>query len=540
MPVCLPSGRFVPARPARTAAAALFAWLWLAGAAWAHASLVSSQPADGELLTVAPQSFTLTFNEPVSPLVLRLVRPDASSLPLPDFELDDTTLVVRAPQDMQRGTHVLSWRVVSQDGHPIGGSVIFSVGEVSSKVPALDRQQVDWNVRAGIWIAKIALYAGLFLGIGGVFAFTWLLPQAAAGRRAVMVLLAAGVAGAVASAGFQGLDALDVPVSWFFEWAVWSAGLATSFSWTVLAALIALAVAGAALAATGRVARALAALALGGAGLALALSGHASAAEPQWLMRPAVFLHVAAVAWWTGALLPLGLALRRREPGALAGLERFSASIPLVLLVLVLAGATLAVVQVERPAALVETAYGRVLLVKLALVAALFGLAAINRWRLTAQVHAQSTEAIRRMVRAIVAETVLVLLVLAAVAVWRFTPPPRALAIAAAQPAIVHVHSQKAAGFVIVTPGRAGKVGIDIDTLDGEMQTMDPKEVSVTFSKPDAGIEPFGRKAERVGEGVWRIEGLTIPLPGAWRVRVDVLISDFEVAHVEGEIEIRP
>ena len=44
---------------------------------------------------------------------------------------------------------------------------------------------------------------------------------------------------------------------------------------------------------------------------------------------------------------------------------------------------TLAAIQVETPSALLTTAYGRVFLVKLALVLALLILAAVNRWRLT-------------------------------------------------------------------------------------------------------------------------------------------------------------
>ncbi|WP_445500229.1 hypothetical protein [Microvirga sp. G4-2] len=36
---------------------------------------------------------------------------------------------------------------------------------------------------------------------------------------------------------------------------------------------------------------------LGGTGLALALSGHASAAPPQWLTRPSVFVHGMAAAF---------------------------------------------------------------------------------------------------------------------------------------------------------------------------------------------------------------------------------------------------
>ena len=95
------------------------------------------------------------------------------------------------------------------------------------------------------------------------------------------------------------------------------------------------------------------------AGAALAASGHASDAEPQWLAQPVVFLHVAAVAVWAGALAPLGLELARRSGEGEIALRRFSRAIPGVVLLLVAGGLVLAVIQLERPAALIDTAYGR-------------------------------------------------------------------------------------------------------------------------------------------------------------------------------------
>ena len=56
--------------------AALMAMAVLAmpGRAFAHAALVATDPADGVVLTQSPARFSLTFSEPVSPLVLTLVR----------------------------------------------------------------------------------------------------------------------------------------------------------------------------------------------------------------------------------------------------------------------------------------------------------------------------------------------------------------------------------------------------------------------------------------------------------------------------------
>jgi CopC domain len=38
---------------------------------------------------------------------------------------------VDLPGGLSRGTHLVSWRVVSADGHPVGGALTFSVGEPS-------------------------------------------------------------------------------------------------------------------------------------------------------------------------------------------------------------------------------------------------------------------------------------------------------------------------------------------------------------------------------------------------------------------------
>ncbi|MEY9773110.1 copper resistance D family protein [Sinorhizobium fredii] len=132
---------------------------------------------------------------------------------------------------------------------------------------------------------------------------------------------------------------------------------------------------------------------------ALSLSGHAAAAAPQWLMRTAVFLHAMAISFWVGALAPLRLALRRGDPAAVPALRRFSAVIPLVLIVFIAVGVVLATVQVERLHALLDTAYGRVFLVKLGLLVALFLLAAGNRWRLAKPVVAGDGPATKRLVR---------------------------------------------------------------------------------------------------------------------------------------------
>ncbi len=190
-------------------ALALSAVFALPGAAFAHAALVATEPADGSVLADGPKQFSLTFSEPVSPLVLTLVRPDGTPVPLSAFRLDGQTILIDVPPEPGggRGTHVLSWRVISADGHPVGGSILFSVGAPSAAPAATEA--VDWWLRGAIWLVRTALYAGLFLGIGGAFAVTWLEEDGKRdGVRFAGWLMLLGLAAAPAALGLQGLDAL--------------------------------------------------------------------------------------------------------------------------------------------------------------------------------------------------------------------------------------------------------------------------------------------------------------------------------------------
>ncbi|MCG5482007.1 MAG: copper resistance protein CopC, partial [Ensifer alkalisoli] len=106
-----------------------------------------------------------------------------------------------APTGLGRGTHVLSWRVISADGHPVGGSVVFSISEADAAPPPIV-DEIDRTVRAGVLGSKVALYIGLFIGVGGVFASVWLLGDSRPGRNVAGGALGIGNLGALASRRF--------------------------------------------------------------------------------------------------------------------------------------------------------------------------------------------------------------------------------------------------------------------------------------------------------------------------------------------------
>jgi len=427
---------------------------------------------------------------------------------------------------MPRGTHMLSWRVISADGHPVGGVVTFSIGAASGP-PVAVLPATDPAVEIAIWAARVAIYLGLFVGAGGA-AFVGLVADARPlpGRTEILIVgaIAVGLLATLLSPGLQGLDALALPLSRLPSPDVWSSGFATGYGSTVVLAASAMLIGLASLRVRRRMLdMLLAAGALILAGLALASSGHASTAPPQDLSRPAVFLHGACVAFWIGSLVPL-LAIVRAGRGG-GELDRFSRMIPFPLAALLASGLSLAWIQLDRPDALWTTGYGEILLRKLVVVVVLLALAAANRFVLVPRFH-KRPDAKAPLLASIATEAVLALAILILVAGWRFTPPPRALI--AAEPALIHFHGGKAMAQIDVAPVRARGAEVSTQVLDGEFRPLAAKEVTISLANAAAGIEPIRRGATLAEGTTWRVDDLHIPLAGRWSLRVDILIDDFD------------
>jgi len=511
-------------------------WLALAQAshAFAHASLMRAEPADGAVLAQPPPTLRLTFNEPVSPLIFRLIDPIGETIS-PAVAAENTTITLTPPR-LREGSYLLSWRVISADGHPVGGSLLFSIGAPTAQ-QAPTQSGDEPMVRGTLWAAKVVLYIGLFVGIGGAFFGAWIAERGADRARPwLLTVIAAGLIATVISVGLQGLDALELPLAALTRQAAWQTGFQTSYGSTaIVAACASFAGLLALITSSRRAAQGLSLLALLGVGLALSLSGHATTAEPGLLTRPSVLLHGICVALWIGVLLPLIMAMYGGSGNR--ALARFSRAIPYPLAVLVVTGVTLAVVQLDRIDALWTTSYGIVLSCKLTAVAALLALAVINRYALVPRFESAGSAAARPLVTSTAVELVIALAILALVALWRFTPPPRALALAGPQVSI-HFHGERAMTQIEIASVRARGAHVSIQVLDGELRPLAAKEITLVFSNPAAGIEPVRRIAANEDDSLWRIDDLRIPLAGRWRLRVEILISDFDRVALDDDVEL--
>jgi copper transport protein len=513
------------------AIAALFAVLDPARQAVAHASLLAAVPADGVTIPDPPKTLQLDFNEPVSPLVMRLVDPFGQITTLTNVSATNKSVTIVTPQIVRQGTYALSWRVISADGHPVGGVVRFAVGHPSTGVAA-PPVEAGAGVHVAIWAAQLVLAIGLFVGVGGVAFAAWLAAERPMpGRRAFATVMVCGLAAAVMSLPLQGLDALARPLSDVWQPTVWAEGFRTSWGSTVVLALAALTAGLCAFRLHNRsLARWVALLAVAGVGLAFAASGHASTAEPRLLSAPSVFIHAVCVTIWVGSLLPLTRTVRAGDDVAL---ERFSRLIPVPLVLLIATGIVLAAVSLDRLDALWTTDYGLVLSAKLAIVLVLLALAAVNRYALVPRLAINKTQ---RLVAIIAAEFVLAMVILGIVGLWRFTTPPRALA--ATETTYIHFHAERAMAQIDLTPERDRGATVSIAVTDDDFRPVAAKEVTLFIWNPSAGIEPIRRDAVFDGGAQWRIGGLHIPVAGVWRMRVEILISDFDKVMIEDNVEL--
>lgn len=138
--------------------------------------------------------------------------------------------------------------------------------------------------------------------------------------------------------------------------------------------------------------------------------GHSTLYRPRQLLAALVVLHLLAVAFWIGSLPPLARAARQGQAGA-ALIAAWSRAALWVVAAVVAAGLLLAWYLVGRWDLLVSTWYGGVLIAKVVVFAALLGLAAWHRLRLTPALVAGGEGAQARLARSIRIEILIALLV---------------------------------------------------------------------------------------------------------------------------------
>jgi copper transport protein len=328
--------------------------------AWAHARLLRSDPSNEAVLSRAPTSVRAVFDDTVrAESGMKAIRNgDGSVLAGKPRVVGGRTVVFPLRTGLPDGDYTVLWRVLSDDGHVISGTIAFGIG--AGRGPPQAALSADNGPSAQDVISRLLFFAGLLTAVGlGFF-------RVAVARVSVRLLLGAFLL-------------VFVGVSGQLQHVV----LSTRFGTTMVVAA-GLAGVGAVLAALVSVVPRLEPLpfALGLALLPIpTVAGHALDRGRSWIELPVDLLHVAAASIWLGGLVGLALVLHGggERPGLL---RRFSNLAAASVVVLAATGVVRALSELRSVSQLWTTGYGRVLVVKTGLLALLVALGWLNRYRL--------------------------------------------------------------------------------------------------------------------------------------------------------------
>ncbi|MCR0982651.1 copper resistance CopC/CopD family protein [Roseomonas populi] len=527
----------------RAAWAALLLCTVPLGGALAHAALVAASPEDGATLAEVPRSVTLRFDEAVTLIGLRIAGPAGEVAQPAPAEAGGDTVRASLPPGLATGTYLVSWRVISADGHPIGGTLAFGLG--SAPVPATTPAGAGmggWTAAAEV--LRFLLLSAFALGGGGALFRALVQAPPPSLRRWLAAASLVGVVAAAATIGFQGGAMEDAPFpGGLADPATWRAALGSTVAGrAAVTAAGLLVVAGSLLLPAGSAAL------LGAAGSAVAaiglsLSGHAAAGG--WPVQALLALHALAAAYWLGAFLPLLALLSMGRLGALPAVRRFSSiAIPTVA-VLILSGAAQAALHLGEWRGLLGSFYGRLVVAKAVGAVLLLLLALLNRLFLTPRLSTGASTALSRSIRL---EVVLGAVLLGVTAVLGMTSPhPGAVhahahdhGVPSRQGAIVATQVAGLDALLEVRPARPGTNTITLRLEQGDGSPARPQEVSIELSQPAAGVVGLRRRMRAEAPGQFLYQGPELALAGRWVARVEILVSDFEQVSADLGFDVVP
>ena len=404
------------------------------GTAFAHVTLVDSEPVTQSRVDRPPTEVRLRFNEPVTITsnAVEVLAPNGTVLSGTARTEDDGRVVVAPVSRLRLGQgYTVRWRVIGEDGHSPAGVFTFGVG-VNAPPPteAVGASGTTWRDDVARW----GLFAALALLIGPLTMRLLVLRGPVPGQLehrfhlvsviAAFLVIDVGIAAFVlrASNALQ-LPFVDLPYGDLQPFAEKTrfgiAFLVMTIGFGIVAALLLVGWV------FDRLELRVPALLLSVALLSgLSLSGH-QGTEPNssWISELADWLHLVAASVWVGGVAslaflvwPLAPSLRRT---AFVGFARIAV---VLVAVMVLAGGYLALVRLPELSDLWETLYGQLLLMKVAVVGIALVWGAVHHFVVRPRLEAGEDPDVHPSLvgEAIVAFSVL----LAAAILTNVAPPP--------------------------------------------------------------------------------------------------------------------
>jgi copper resistance protein D len=158
--------------------------------------------------------------------------------------------------------------------------------------------------------------------------------------------------------------------------------------------------------------------------LSYAMMGHSTIYVPRQELAVSVVIHMAAVAFWAGSLIPLSRAAQRGDAAAAALVRDWSKIALICVSALIVTGLIAGALLLRTPSNLLTSWYGNAMIAKLILFCVTVGFAALHKLRLSEQLYAGNGLAGQRLSRSIMIEGIVMLLVFYAAAEMVSHHPP--------------------------------------------------------------------------------------------------------------------
>ena len=544
-------------RRAALIAAVVGVALALPAAALAHAVLLRTTPVASKIQNEAPTQITLTYSEPIESRFAIVSVTDAggnlvTAAPPSSATGDPATLVVPL-KHIPEGWYLVYWRVISADGHPVRGAWTFAVGPNAGPPPQFVIPSISETAATpGLVILRWIVFLSLMAGVG-LFVMRIAIARRLVRLRWVTIAWASSLAVALVST----LIYVDVATAKFALRSAFDLGTLIPLMHdsmfgkgylTLALCLLLFAYAGAMaiwLDRPERPRRSIGALlalvgaylAAGAAILAPAVTGHAGQTSQRGLAIPVDWIHIAAGAVWIGGLIGLlVIGATHRAPGLVKVVPRFSNVAFVSVMALIAAGIGNSLFHLPTLASLWETSYGKMVLIKIGVLAVAMLVASGNLLRNAPRLRAAERRpdlaegAASSLWKLVSVEVVLVVgIIFCAALLTSLAPPSSALAKAGKANASVGPGAVTRAvqenGYRVeleIAPNRAAVENDFSIKITKDGQPVRDARVTTGFSMLDMEMGTQSYDFRETAPGVYSRTSPALVMVGHWGIGVTV------------------
>lgn len=502
----------------------------------AHASLIQSVPVADSQSDDSPDQVILRFNERLENKLFHIKVVNERSQPVTSSEAvmssDQTEISLDLPA-LGEGAYTVSYRVISGDGHPVGGSYVFVVGDAdpaSAARPGLASggEGLSWTMGLSSYLrfaSRILFFLSLMALSGWVF---WRMfnrsvspPIRQVDERWSIGLQRLFLVGLFLMAAFQLPDYLSDGTMQELI-AFW--GTTTGISWTIM---LVLSLAGFALLHRSRIADSLWIIVMLAA---QSFIGHSNGIGGENGAILVNFIHLLAAMVWAGGLLYILVHWKNHREHVLQFLPQYSYLALDSIILLVLSGGLLVFLFLPSLSYLLYTQWGITLLVKIGLVLAVILVGAFLR----RAIKKNNMNAIQNGVKLDFALMGSILLIVGLLTYLNPLPPN--------QPFSWHEMGERAHVSVKITPNLPGikneftvqawlpddqpapkRVQLYMNYLDDE----DIERMEIPLSPAESNQEQDWFPG--FNQYVYTYEGSALALSGRWEIEVRIMdAEDYE------------